>query len=66
MAYVAFMASPFPGALKNLEARLLMAVENVAQCEVDLNSARAKAGLPTVEKSFYLAEGTTPAKRLVK
>jgi hypothetical protein len=43
-----------------------MAVENVAQCEVDLNSARAKAGLPTVEKSFYLAEGTTPAKRLVK
>jgi len=50
------MANLTPGALRNLEVRLAMAVDALAQAEEDLNRARAKADLPPVEKTFYLRE----------
>ena len=40
--------------LANLELRLRMAVEHVAQCEQDLNAIRAKAGLGPVKSLFNL------------
>ncbi len=42
------------GSLRNLEVRLAMAVDAALQAETDLASARAKAGLPAAERSFYL------------
>jgi hypothetical protein len=36
----------FETRIKNLELRLTMALEHVAQAEADLNTIRAKAGLP--------------------
>ena len=38
--------------LANLELRLRMAVEHVAQCEADLNTIRAKAGLGPAKSLF--------------
>jgi hypothetical protein len=43
------------GSLRNLEVRLSMSIDNVLQAEVDLNRLRAQAGLPEIEKQFYLA-----------
>jgi|ERR1700722_5804889 hypothetical protein len=40
--------------ISTLELRLRMAVEHVAQCEVDLNAIRAKAGLPAAKSLFNL------------
>jgi hypothetical protein len=42
----------FEAQIKNLELRLRMAVEHVAQCEQDLNTIRSKAGLPAAKSLF--------------
>jgi hypothetical protein len=42
------------GSLRNLEARLSMAIDNACQAEADLDRLRAKAGLEPFGKQFWL------------
>jgi hypothetical protein len=49
-------------ALRNLESRLSMALDNAAQAESDLNRVRLQAGLPPI-KYFHLSAAVVEEPR---